>query len=128
MASKKITKEDISNDKKDIKKVIPNFEMPIIHSNVVLNTVTVLATFAVLLFVAYAAFSGVYTTTTNKLIADVQTKISNLNTQTAKVNSDITYVNQNTKSYTEINEKNAAEVFEKIAEIQSAITKQCSEA
>ena len=98
------TKEDISNDKKDIKKVIPNFEMPIIHSNVVLNTVTVLATFAVLLFVAYAAFSGVYTTTTNKLIADVQTKISNLNTQTAKVNSDITYVNQNTKSYTEINE------------------------
>ena len=98
------TKEDISNDKKDIKKVIPNFEMPMIHSSVVLNTVTVLATFAVLLFVAYAAFSGVYTTTTNKLIADVQTKISNLNTQTAKVNSDITYVNQNTKSYTEINE------------------------
>ena len=81
-----------------------SMEIPIMHDSTVLNGTVILSTIVISLFVAYAAFSGIYTFITNKVIDDVNTKITSLDSETRKVTSDISFVDKNTKSYTEINE------------------------
>ena len=81
-----------------------NIKMPEIEKNVALNVMVSLATIATLIFIAYLAFTVIYTTTNNKMIADVTNKINALNGEIAKANSDILYIESNTKEYTDIND------------------------
>lgn len=81
-----------------------NIKLPEIETNVVLNVLISFATFAVVAFIAYSAFSGIYTATTNKMIADINSKINSLTQETAKVNSDVSYINTNATEYKEIND------------------------
>lgn len=87
---------------KEQKKI--NIKMPEIEKNVALNVMVSLATIATLIFIAYLAFTVIYTTTNNKMIADVTNKINALNGEIAKANSDILYIESNTKEYTDIND------------------------
>lgn len=82
----------------------PQIELPTIEKNVVLNVLIGFATFATVVFVAYSTFTIIYTNTTNKMAADVSARTQLLIQETAKVNADITFINANTKEYTDINE------------------------
>lgn len=101
--SKTSNTNDLQNNKVQ-NKIVPNLELPVIEPNIVLNVLVAFATFTTVLFIAYVSFSGIYTSATNKMIEDVKVRTSSLNTETSKVSSDITYIEQNTKKYTEINE------------------------
>lgn len=81
---------------------INNINMNDIERDATLERLTGAATFTGVVLAAYLAFTLIYTSTTNKMIEDVNTKISNLNAEDKKVVSDIDFVNQNTKQYTEI--------------------------
>ena len=98
------TRNDVStaDQVKEQKKI--NIKIPEIEKNVALNVMVSLATIATLIFIAYLAFTVIYTTTNNKMIADVTNKINALNGEIAKANSDILYIQSNTKEYTDIND------------------------
>lgn len=103
---KKKNKTDNVKENVDIKenKEKIGIKIPQIESNSVLNVLIGFATFAVVAFASYATFSAIYTSTTNKMISDINTKINSLTEETAKVNSDISYINTNATEYKEIND------------------------
>lgn len=105
---KKTKKEKIADkleneDSKSIKGK-NNIKFAEINTDVTLNVLIGFATFTIVAFIAYAAFSGIYTSITNKMISDINLKINSLTEETAKVNSDISYINTNATEYKEIND------------------------
>ena len=81
-----------------------NIDLGDVERDLTLERLVGAATFTGVAFAAYLAFTLIYTSTTNKMIDDVNTKITNLKAEDKKVVSDINFVNQNAKQYSEINE------------------------
>ena len=80
----------------------PNLGLPKIENDFVFNGLIGLATFAFVVFASYTAFTAIYTSTTNKMITDVNTKISTLKSETERVETDTKYIDANKEEYADI--------------------------
>ncbi len=96
------TSSNVNVNNNEAKKA--SIQLPTLEKNTLLNVMIGVATFTAILLIAYSVFTVLYTSSTNKMIDDVTAKIKSLGEETAKVNSDITYIKTNINEYTEINE------------------------
>src|SRR5574344_1563485 len=60
---------------------------------------------AIIVLISYITFSVIYSSVANNMIASMDEKKQNINTETEKVNNDITYVDKNMKAYKDVNEQ-----------------------
>ena len=96
------TSSNVNVNNNEAKKA--SIQLPTLEKNTLLNVMIGVATFTAILLIAYSVFTVLYTSSTNKMIDEVTAKIKSLGEETAKVNSDITYIKTNINEYTEINE------------------------
>lgn len=60
---------------------------------------------AVVVLVSYIIFSGVYASSVNKTIKNMNAKKESIDSESSNVNNDVTYVNKNMNEYKEINDQ-----------------------
>lgn len=77
----------------------------VIVTDKTLDTVTYIAIVASVVTIFYIIFGIVYNISVNRMIKNMEAKEKNITETTNNVNSDISYVNKNTKEYKDVNDE-----------------------